>query len=353
MRKILFFILAVILSIAWAAEKKIVVAGIGLTQREALIEAQRNAVEQGVGVLVDSQSLSENLMLVEDRIYAKARGYVKNFKVISEKRMNDGNWEVTIECEVSQEQIKNSLEALGILRDKIGNPRIMVINDTKNTDGILQNNNAVISEAYEGIVEYLTEKEFPVVDKKNTSLGLDKEAEYILVYNIKPTGREYTDIFKKAWVMISAKIINTSSGQVIASEDKKVMGADKDSMDFAYRKAARKAGRLIAQFLEDKFVKRWGQESISGRVVILELANIKNFSQLVEFIDQLKKFFGIRNVIQRNSTPTEVEYELIYVGDSDSLKKNVYDLLKKMGLNPKAPISYGDRIRIEITPSKE
>lgn len=350
MRKTLlvFFLLSHFI-ILWPAYGKIIAVGIGPTQREALTAAQRNAVEQGLGVLVDSQSLSENLMLIEDRIYAKARGYVKNYTVISEKKMNDGNWEVTIESEVSQEQIKNNLEALGILREKMGNPRIMVIYDTKKTDDILQDDSPVISEAHEGIIEYLTEKEFQVLDSKSTELELKKKAEYTLVYTLALGAQESTGFFKKVWVMISVKIIDTSSGRIISNQDNKVMGVDKESVEFAYRKAARKAGKLAANFLTDKWVQIAQGKTVSGREVSLELVNIQSFSLLMEFKSQLRKAYGVRNVIQRNSTATEVEYEITYVGDTDTLTENIYTILKAMGITAKSPIISGDRVRIEVT----
>lgn len=354
MRKMLLLVfLGIHLIIAWSVDGKIIASGIGPTQRDALTAAQRNAVEQGVGVLVDSETLSEKLMLVEDRIYAKARGYVKKYTVVSEKKMNDENWEIKIECEVSQEQIKNSLNSLGILREKMGNPRIMVICDKKFRKNIPHNDYPMILEAYEGIIEYLAEREFPVVESKSTKSGLKTEAEYILVYNLKPAEQQSTDIFKKVWVMISAKIINSSSGQVIANQDKKVLGVDKDSLDFAYRKAARKAGILAAKFLEDKWVQIAQGKTISGREVFLELVNIRSSSFLMEFKSQLKKTNGVRNVMQRHFTAAEVEYEITYVGDIDRFWDNVYTILKKMGIHPKSSITSGDRTRIEVINSSE
>lgn len=368
MKKILYILfLSLAFNILWSAGGQLMTTGFGPNKREALMAAQRNAVERGIGVLVDSQSLTKNLMLVEDKILSKARGYVKNYTVISEKELTDGNWKVVIQCEVAEEKIKHSLKALGILRDKMGNPRIMVIYDSAITDGIPQAFNPVVSEAYDGIVEHLTEREFPVVAKrvfdqsilqefaaskksykKTVELGLREKAEYILVYNIKPGDKESTNIFKKGWVMISAKIINTSSGQILANQNKKVMGVDKDSIDFAFRKAGRKAGKLAAKFLESKLVKRWQGDTVSGRVVVLEIVNINDFSILVELRAELIKTYGVRNIIQRNSTSSTAEYEITYVGDIDTLKKNVLNILKKMGLKIKVLISTGDRFRIEL-----
>jgi len=352
MRKILVVLLLSIHVVsAWAAADEVVASGYGPSQREALTAAQRNAVEQGVGVLVDSQSLSENLMLVEDNIYAKSRGYIKNYMVISEKKSADGNWEVTIEAEVSTEQIKDSLDALGILRDKLGNPRIKVIYDANKTESSAINNSPIISEAYEGIVEHLAEMEFPVVDNKSLELVLKKEAEYLLVYNLKTGEHVATDNFRKVWIMISAKMINLSSGQVIASLDKKVLGVDKDSLDFAYRKAARKAGKLAAHFLVDKWAQIAQSKTVSGREVFLELSNTGSFSLSLEFKNKLQKTPGVRNIILRNSTPKTFEYEVTYIGDIDTLKENAFTILKKMGLKPEIPITSGDRISIEVVHS--
>lgn len=368
MRRILFvLLLSLSVNIVWAAGVEVTAAGFGPNEREALLAAQRKAVEKGVGVLVDSRSLTENMMLVEDKIYTKARGYVEHYTVLSEKKLTDGNWKVVIQCEVAEEKIKHTLKALGILRDKMGNPRIMIIYDPSITDHIPQTYHPVVSEAYDGIVEHLTEREFPVVGKrvfdqsilnefvpsqnryrKVVELGLRKKAEYILVYNIKPGDKESTNIFKKGWVMISAKIINTSSGQILANQNKKVMGVDKDSTDFAFRKAGRKAGKLAAKFLEYKLVKRWQGDTVSGRVVALEVVNIRDFSLLVEFKAKLKNSCGVRNIFQRNSTSSTTEYEITYVGDIDTLKENTYSILKKIGIKPKSLISTGDRIRIEL-----
>jgi hypothetical protein len=368
MRKIFCLLgLSLLFNLVWAAGVNVTATGFGPSNREALMAAQRRAVEKGIGVLLDSQSMTDNMVLIEDKIYNKARGYVRNYIVISETKQRDGNWSIVIQCEVAEEKLKLSLKALGILWEKIGNPRIMVVYDPAITDGISSKNHPVVSEAYEGIVEYLTEREFPVVAKrsfyqsilkefpssknryrKTVAFGLRKRAEYILVYHIKPGDKESTSIFNKGWVMISAKIIDTSSGQIISNQNKKVIGVDKDSMNFAFRKAGRKAGKLVAKSLESKLVNISIGTSVSGRVVVLEVMNIKDFSLLMEFRSQLKKAYGVRNIIQRNSTSSTAEYEIKYVGDIDTLKENAFTILKKMGLKAKNPISNGDRIRIEF-----
>lgn len=368
MRKIIIlFLLISGMFPAAAAGEKIVTGGEGPTKREALMEAQRKAVEQGVGVLVDSQSLAENLMLVEDKIYSKSRGYVKNYSVISEKKIGDGNWKVVLECEVETEKIKDSLNAIGILREKMGNPRIIVVYDSSTAGGINDQNVPVASATYDGIVEYLCEREYPVVDKKvsdllmqqkidssadiykkSLKLGLNNQAEYLLVYDIKLHKEEPTDIFQRGFVLISAKIINLTTGRVYAGQGKKVMGIDKNSLDFAFLKAGRKAGRLAAKFLEQKLLERWQTDTVSGRPIILEILNVKDFSILIEFKEELKKSYGVRNVSRRQSIEKSVEYEITHVGDIDTLRDNIYKIFKSMGVKVMLRTSSGDKISYEI-----
>jgi len=274
---------------------------------------------------------------------------------------------VAVECEVEEEKLKLSLDALGILRRKMGNPRIMVLYDRTITDGIKERYDPVVSEVYEGIVEYLSDREFPVAAKRaadqsmlqdfatpetfykeTVKLGLKREAEYILVYNIKLQGKEPTDLFQRGFVMVSAKLINTSTGQVYANQNKKVMGTDKDSLDYAFRKAGRKAGTLVAKFLEQKLVKRWQVDSVSGRVVVLDVLNVADFSVLVKLKERLKEAHGVRDIVRRDSIGKSARYEITYVGDIDTLTVSIHKIVKQMGLKTELPTTSGDRVLIEF-----
>ncbi len=51
---------------------------------DAIFDAQRRAVEQGVGLYIKSEIAVENLQLLSDDIYTKAGGYVHTYKVLSE-----------------------------------------------------------------------------------------------------------------------------------------------------------------------------------------------------------------------------------------------------------------------------
>src|SRR6056297_598543 len=131
---VLVFIVSILFTVI-IAQQQVQATGIGPSKKEAETAAQRNAIEKGIGSFVDSETLTKNFMLVKDKILSRSRGYIKSFEILSSKKQTDGNWEVKISAVVAQGDLKNDLDALGILRQKMGNPRIIVMLDTasKNT----------------------------------------------------------------------------------------------------------------------------------------------------------------------------------------------------------------------------
>ena len=74
--------------------------GYGLTKDAAIEQAKRDAVEQGLGAYMTSTT-TVTATSIEDNIYSKAQGFVKSFKVVKESKGPDGNFEITIEAQVT------------------------------------------------------------------------------------------------------------------------------------------------------------------------------------------------------------------------------------------------------------
>ena len=67
---------------------------------KALDDARRKAVEQAVGAMISSATVTENFELLEDKIFSQSAGYVRSYVVVDESRDGDGIYSVTIDCEV-------------------------------------------------------------------------------------------------------------------------------------------------------------------------------------------------------------------------------------------------------------
>ncbi|MBW2260155.1 MAG: hypothetical protein JRF18_06845, partial [Deltaproteobacteria bacterium] len=130
----LFLVFAIAAGSALAQDesvKKIVSIGMAGGQSPqardvAINDALRNAVEQGVGTYISSETIVEQLTLVEDRIYSESRGYITSYEII-EEGVKEGVYQVKISAVVKMEQLADDLESIGLLIRKKQNPRVMVV----------------------------------------------------------------------------------------------------------------------------------------------------------------------------------------------------------------------------------
>lgn len=179
-RKTVFIIFLVFLcattSLAQIAEEEIVAegeaAGSSLKSKDnALNRALRNAVEEAVGTLIDSETMVENFQLLNDNIYSEVKGYVSGYEIIADNEGRDGVYKVRVRAKVALGAIEKDVKALGILREKINYPRIVVLID-EYVDGVMQPRQIVAGE----VEKIFVENKFPIVSQAQMEMIKEKDA---------------------------------------------------------------------------------------------------------------------------------------------------------------------------------
>ncbi len=114
------------------AAEKIVVTGRAagkskIAKEQALADALRQAVRRGAGVNIVSRSQSTNYILDFDRVFSRAFGYVKTFKILSSGLEETGLYQVKIEAIVDKgtPEINDYLSMRQIIAMK-GSPRLLI-----------------------------------------------------------------------------------------------------------------------------------------------------------------------------------------------------------------------------------
>ncbi len=92
----------------------------------ALEDAQKRAVEQAIGILIDSQTQVENYQLISDKILSQTKGYIKRYNITSET-VDSGLLRVRINAEVALGRLTDDLSGIGILLGRMHKPRTMVM----------------------------------------------------------------------------------------------------------------------------------------------------------------------------------------------------------------------------------
>lgn len=174
--------------------QQVTVTGAGDNKDAAIKDAFRNAVEQVVGVYVNSNTVVSNSQVEFDKIYANSEGYVNDFKVLRTAYKGEG-CQVQVCVDIDTEPSSKLLRDLK-LTYMLDNPRIMVKVSGGNYAGICEA--ALVSKLREMGLEVVAAKSSTpnsmqnrtesVVDVNNDMTGMDIVYEDAEIANQNPQG---------------------------------------------------------------------------------------------------------------------------------------------------------------------
>lgn len=127
------FLTALLLStmLATSAHAGVVeTSGRGIDQQSAVRAALRQAIEQEIGAVVDSQTRIKNHQLIEEEIRLKSAGFIEGYEIISTRQIN-GIFEVNVRTNVRSKELRAELMTLlekkSIVETAMDDPRIKII----------------------------------------------------------------------------------------------------------------------------------------------------------------------------------------------------------------------------------
>jgi hypothetical protein len=361
MKQILLLILGLVLFSSIAAFAAAVTAvGEGPNKEAALATAMRRAVEQGVGTFIKSDTTVIDSALMEDKILSHSKGYVTSYKIIKEDKTADGIT-ITISAIVDSKILKDDINALRILINVVGNPRILVAFSNKSKDKIFKDKEFT-EEIYNGIVESLTDKQFRVVDKasaerfsmqqaatheididtnKAAAYGLKYHAEYTLFYNVSGVVREGA-IGKSVLVNVKTQLIDNTRSQVITSKKVEQAGMGQ-TVEQALEKAAREGGKKIVNPMIDVLQKHWMDQQQNGAMYTIIIDGVDDPEQIAAFTEMFEKFPLATGAKEVESGGGKTTFEATYKGKRDQLDRDVMRAAKELGWSMKKIRAEGAR----------
>ncbi|HOF89152.1 MAG TPA: hypothetical protein PLZ36_13775 [Armatimonadota bacterium] len=136
MRALLCAILGLLACLAPAqapvtALKSVVADGVGAgpdrgkARDDALADAQRRAVEEAVGLYIESETVVKNGAVLSDDIYAHSQGYVQHYAILNEQYDGD-EYRVKIRAQVRMGKLEDDLTDVSARLHVAGSPRVLV-----------------------------------------------------------------------------------------------------------------------------------------------------------------------------------------------------------------------------------
>jgi hypothetical protein len=273
------------------------------------LDAQRQAIEKAVGVYVESSTLVENYLLIEDRVLSRSSGLIKQILDQSEPRLGeDGLMHLTITAEVFISDVKQALDELSrtsrkrLIRSH-GDPTIsvaIVVKDARRGSDTLPENSPIAENI---LKEHFVNFGYRVWSEDYTKL-LRSEA------GARKTGRRVADFtvvgevkFKQTSVTLKAsglkltkhaltswtvKCLNNHTGEEIYFNNKvprKKAWGDEDQ-------ALEEIGSMIGQefnkeFFEFELLK-------PSQLVEIQLSGVSDYDTALLFKNE---FNGLRNIL--------------------------------------------------------
>ena len=338
----------------------IVNGNISRARTMALQNAQRNAVEMGLGTVIDSQTMVQNDQLIRDRIYSQSSGYVKNYSILSEGHTPIGNtYEVCLRAKVQLANIKDDLRALGILRQQVGNRRFIIVYVPRRHVSLPGSCRAVVA-AEQAVNEAFIRKGFLVLDKDLvrdvqreigrsgraslsldaiTALALKKAADLLLVLDVGSAKRtELTnEYFAEVSFDVSLEVVALATAEIIASlnDHTNVRTArraidDVNENPISETKIRQLASNVAESVLGDT-VAYFGKQVYGGtRYSCL----FKNFdeNEIFTIVGLIENLSGFKGKYVRNASFKDFEIDVNYLGKKFDFQRKLYEVLRQNGI---------------------
>lgn len=342
----------------------------------ALEDAQKRAVEQAIGILIDSQTQVENYQLISDKILAQTKGYIKRYNVTSET-VDSGLLRVRINAEVALGQLSDDLSGIGILLGRMNKPRTMVMIAEQNIGQEMyawwlgaHGEQTDISVVETTFMDKFTEKGFEFIDHQIASkeikvtaayrvqdlsvaqaktLAAEADAEVVIIG--KAVAKRYGDIgggMKSVQADLTARAVRIDTGQVIATATTHAAAVHISEIA-AGTEALKKAANQAAEEMIGKILTIYARETGGTRSVNITINGL-NKTQFAKFKDVLlNQVRGIKDLHERSFNGSTAKVSVDSKNSAQLLSDDL--LLKDFGtFSVEVVASTANSLELKVTP---
>ncbi len=361
----LLLFLTVILCSAASADQ-FSATGRGSSEDAAVASGLNNAVNLAVRQLLDDETIAKNRQKIASALKGKTQ---KLTRVVQqgEPEFTGAGYELQLTADVNMKALEQEINALGLLQDAMGNPRIMVLYNPNLPQGATlgqtrRDLEGFFDNSYGAIVEVLTDKGFDVIDRasaqqfaiqvaethemdldtnKAARYGLKYHADLVLYYQTVGIGREGHHA-GSAKIFLRAQLINPTTSRVVASKDAE-SASQAGTIQEALYHAAKDVGRKIGQVMVESIKTSWKRERSGAGSYIVVLDGVSDVDEVNSFKSALQATPGLENIRERESGGGKTTIEIRSGKSGDEVKSAVNKVGKQLGWSLRLVRSEGSR----------
>lgn len=327
-------------------EAAIVVGDDAQTEKDVKRAARRNAIEQGAGVMVQSNSIMRNYTLIADEIATSAKGVI-----------TDENWgpltagptgttkKITLTAKVSPEAVADSV--CTVLKAN-HDPKVVLVFVEKFGDeekwsterGMVE---AIFTDAFVQACFTIIESGIKVTEVSAngdlpqaaiTEIVKNTDAQYVVLGSgkflkaKKPEDSQNSLLggsMNSYSMSASLKMINTSTNEIeaVAVKQIQIMGISPEKALESNEPSKKKLTGAIMDDLLKKISQRWTTDLVSTSKVNVQVQNVVNYAAAKAFKELVEKSFKGGKAEQRRVSNGTASYDVEVDGGSDSFAATI------------------------------
>ncbi|MCK5760104.1 MAG: hypothetical protein KAH33_02340 [Candidatus Delongbacteria bacterium] len=320
--------------------------GIGISKKEALINAKRNALGRSVGMILSSRSLANNNILVKDRILTKSEGFIKKYEITNESVDNDIH-QIKIKADITN-LIDNILKdelAIKFLVEEMGFPKfgVMINNKEGSRDKFAEN--IIIDNFMRSYfnVHQLVEGENNTIETEVDFIiqgSVDYSTSAIKAYNIENMYSVHTKI--------ECKIISMLDNKIISSDTFTTKKAHFDPEE-AKRQSISLCSDKISKFLIQDSIEKWSRyynEELKNIDIIIDNISYETSEELTKVLRYI--FNGIESIVVKEYKDQSQHFMVNSLIDTDNIYHIIKDELLKFKKEVKINSVSDNKISLEL-----
>ena len=307
-------ILLLLINFSTCSAETVHAVGRGNTQRMAIHDAMRIAIEQKIGVAVKSKTLVKNSILVLDENSVDSSGIISRWQIIS-SRVENGIFVVEISADIDEQKISTrltELEKKSIVDFNADNPRVAVIAFDSSGRRYVEVENEIISALKrQGFTRTIDLAQINRVVQQRIfsatgnaelckTLANDFHADCLVIAEVK--------FLPDNDVSVSGRFIELNTGEIIFA------GTSKGGGEFISNNDALKlAGRRVANDLSIAALKSAAKVERHLTLLITRDTFEKLGGTLTAVSQKIKELSGVNDAFARKMT-TSLELDIDFDG---------------------------------------
>ena len=308
MKKFLLIALMMLLTCSTCVAANVQAVGRGNTERMAIHNAMRAAIEQKFGAVVNSSTRVTNHMLVADKVAVDSTGFILSWEVLS-SRVENGIFIVEISAELDEKKF-SAVNKKALVDFNADNPRVVVAALDSNGKHYVEIENEIIAalkrQGFTRIVDLAQVARSVQLrmiaaddDDLYQTLANDFHADYLVVAEVKASDND---------VSVASRLIELNTGEIIFAGTSTGGGGFLSSSD-----ALRLAGRRVGNEVSTAALKSAAQ--VEHHLTLLVTKN--TFEQLGGTLtavrERIKNISGVNDAFTRKLT-TSLELDVDFDG---------------------------------------